>query len=773
MAKSANLGFPRLGADRQWKKACEKYWAGRLSRDELYGTAKDLTAQHWKLQAKVGLDVIPANDFSFYDHVLDTSVMVGAVPSRYGWDASGEVDLDVYFSMARGRQDKVADVTAGEMTKWFDTNYHYIVPEFTPETSFRLASQHLFRAVDHARAAGIVNPRPVLVGPATYLLLGKALADGFNLLNLAADLAGVYGEILQRLHRLGIEWVQMDEPALVGDLDEEGYAIFRRIYNLIIPQSDRPKIMLATYFGGLEDNTGLALSLATEGLHLDLVRAPDQLDDVLQDLDPSVLLSCGVVNARNVWRTDLDVALQLLQKAADRQGADHLEVAPSCSLLHCPLDLNLETDLDPNIKSWMAFGLQKLEEVAVLTRALNEGNAAVADALKASRAALQSRAASEKTALPVVRSAVQAATPSMMHRRSPFKIRKAVQQERFNLPPLPTTSVGSFPQTEAVRRLRADRRKGIITPQEMDTALKLEIARAVRFQEETGLDVLVHGEFERNDMVEYFGQQIDGFVFTQHGWVQSYGSRAVKPPIIYGDVRRRSPMTVDWAVHAQTQSSKPVKGMLTGPVTMLEWSFVRDDQPRRDTCLQLALAIRDETSDLEAAGIGIIQIDEPALREGMPLRRKHWDEYLEWAVNCFKLASSGVADDTQIQTHMCYSEFNDIMPSVAALDADVLLIEASRSRMELLEVFHRYEYPNDIGPGAYDIHSPRVPSCEEMAELLRLALEHVDHQRLWVVPDCGLKTRRWEEVIPALQNMVKAARQIRREVSKRLIMSKE
>ena len=522
--------------------------------------------------------------------------------------------------------------------------------------------------------------------------------------------------------------------------------------------------MLATYFGGLDDNTELALSLNTEGLHLDLVRAPDQLDKVLPKLNGKITLSCGVVNGRNVWRTNLEAALKLLEKATGKVGSDHIEVAPSCSLLHCPLDLNLETKLDPEIKQWMAFGIQKLEEVVTLTKALNEGRAAVQGALQDSQEALNRRRVSSRVISPQVQAAIKAVTPDMTQRRSTFNSRVLLQQKRLHLPTLPTTMVGSFPQTDSIRKLRAEERKGVMTSEQVETALKNEIARALKFQEEIGVEVPVHGEFERNDMVEYFGQQMDGFVFTQHGWVQSYGSRAVKPPIIYGDVRRRKPMTVDWAKYAQSLTTRPVKGMLTGPVTMLEWSFVRDDQPRRDTCLQLALAIRDEVTDLEAAGIAVIQIDEPALREGMPLRRKEGDSYLEWAVNCFKVASSGVRDDTQIHTHMCYSEFNDIMPSVAAMDADVLLIEASRSRMELLEVFHRYQYPNDIGPGVWDIHSPRVPSCEEMTDLLRLAIEHVDPNRLWVVPDCGLKTRRWVEVIPASKNMVCAARTLRVEL---------
>ncbi len=764
MAKAANLGFPRLGIRRELKKACEAYWSKKIDQGELEKVADELTQRHWKLQQQAGIEIIPCNDFSFYDHMLDTAVMVGAVPPRFDADAHEKIDLDIYFALARGRQDKSKDVTPLEMTKWFDTNYHYLVPEFYPNLRFHLASKHPFAAVEKARAAGIANPRPVLVGPATFLLLGKFSGRDFSRVDLVDGLVEVYKKVFRRFHELGVDWVQVDEPILVTDLDQAARSILSTAYGQLSQETDRPKIMLATYFGGLEENTELTLSLGMEGLHLDLVRAPEQLEEVLAQIDNCLTLSLGVVDGRNVWRADLDRALALLHKAASKIGGERLQVAPSCSLLHCPLDLREETDLDPEVKGWLAFGAQKLEEVAILTRALNEGEAATAKPFSLSRSIHRQRRSSVKVNSAEIR-LKQAHVAQRQHQREvPARLRRIIQQDKYNLPPLPTTTIGSFPQTEAIRRLRAQNKKGLISAQQMEGVLRAEIIRAIRFQEEAGLDVLVHGEFERNDMVEYFAQQMEGFAFTNQGWVQSYGSRAVKPPLIFGDIRRRQPMTVKWSTFAQSQTRKPVKGMLTGPITMLEWSFVRDDQQRQATCEQLALAIRDEATDLEKAGIGIIQIDEPALREGMPLRRKHWESYLDWAVKCFRLASSGVRPETQIHTHMCYSEFNEMLETIASLDADVISIEASRSRMDLLEAFKTYDYPTDVGPGVFDIHSMRVPPAEEMAELLRKALRYIGEEKLWVNPDCGLKTRRWEEVIPALQNMVQAAKIIRQEL---------
>ncbi len=761
VAKAANLGFPRLGIGREWKKACEKFWAGGISEAELLQTASQLKARHWKLQIDAGLDVIPCNDFAFYDQMLDMMRLMGAVPPRFGGWSDGGIPLDVYFAMARGKQDPSGDAAPLEMTKWFDTNYHYLVPEFHPGLKFRLASEHPFQAVREARAAGVADPRPVLIGPATFLLLGKIVESGFNRLDRLDELTDVYAEILRRFDLLGVPWVQMDEPILTTDLTAEGMEIFRRAYRHLAASPGRPRILLAAYFGGLEENADAALAAGVEGLHLDLVSAPSQLYSILEKIPADFHLSLGVVDGRNVWRADLDKALHLLKSAADRLDSSRIEVAPSCSLLHCPLDVALETELDPEIKEWLAFGVQKLEEVATLTRALNEGETAVSDALEASRAILRKRRTSPRVVLPEARRAQAAVTDPMTRRTSPYPRRSRLQRDRFKLPLLPTTTIGSFPQTEEIRRLRADHRRGRITADQLQKELQAQTVKAIKFQEAAGLDVLVHGEFERTDMVEYFAQQMDGFTFTTHGWVQSYGTRAVKPPILYGDVRRRGAMTVEWAQFAQAQTPKPVKGMLTGPVTLLKWSFVRDDQPRAVTCEQLALAVREEVADLERAGIGIIQIDEPALREGMPLRRRDWGEYLNWAVRCFRLASGGVRDDTQIHTHMCYAEFNEILNSIADLDADVLSIEASRSRMDLLHSFEQFDYPNEIGPGVWDIHSPRVPSQEEIVALLEKAMRCVPPDRLWVNPDCGLKTRKWSEIIPALKNMVAAAKTIR------------
>jgi 5-methyltetrahydropteroyltriglutamate--homocysteine methyltransferase len=771
VAITANLGFPRLGLGREWKWTSEKFWTGKISRQELLNTADELTVRHWKLQADRGIEIIPCNDFAFYDQMLDTAVMVGAVPPRYDAPSEGEIDLPVYFAMARGRQDLSSDVTAMEMTKWFDTNYHYIVPEFSPGMRFRLASQHPFRAVERARAAGVAHPRPVLVGPATFLLLGKTVGEDFERVDLVPDLIGVYVEILARYQEMGVPWVQIDEPALVTDLDESAREIFRRCYGVLGGAIRRPKIMLATYFGGLDENADLALSLGAEGLHLDLVRAPQQLAGILDKLNQGTTMSLGVVDGRNVWRMDLDKALTLLRQAAERIGSDRLQVAPSCSLLHCPLDVNSESKLDPEIKGWLAFGLQKLEEVEALTRALNEGEEAVAPFFALSRQALTGRSSSPRVVIPEVRKRLTKITEKMSRRQTDAAERRPIQRAELKLPLFPLTTIGSFPQTEEIRKLRAGLKKGAITQPQLDEALRAEMARTIKFQEAAGLDVLVHGEFERNDMVEYFGEQMDGFVFTENAWVQSFGSRAVKPPIIFGDVQRRGPMTVEWIKHAQSLTPKPVKGMLTGPVTMMEWSFVRDDQPRRETCRQLALALREEVADLEHAGIKIIQIDEPALPGGLPLKRRDWPQYLNWAVDCFRLASGAVADRTQIHTHMCYCEFSEILDAIAALDVDVISFEGSRSRMEILDGLRRvtgspkaFGFPSDVGPGVYDIHSPRVPSSEEIVQLLQRALETIPAERLWINPDCGLKTRAWHEIIPAIKNMVLAAKMVRKRI---------
>ena len=765
MALATNLGFPRIGPRRELKQATEAYWNGELDAAGLLAEAGRLRQLHWQMQREAGMDQVPCNDFSLYDHVLDMACTVGAVPPRYGWE-EGPVPLDIYFAMARGTPDGQA---ALEMTKWFDTNYHYIVPEFTAGQRFQLTSTKAVEEYREARSAGF-DARPVLVGPVSFLLLGKVRDGRVDRLSLLDSLLEVYARLLEELAAAGARWVQLDEPWLALDLGEAERQALRRAYGALAEAAGgRLRLLLATYFEGLRDNLPVALGLPVSGLHLDLVRAPDQLQALLAAGVPDgLVLSLGVVDGRNVWRTDLEQALTLLETAARKVGRERVWVAPSCSLLHVPYDVEMETALDPQVRGWLAFARQKLHEVAILARALREGREAVASELAASRQVAESRRRSPRRTQPQVQQRLAAEAASAAGRASPHPVRRALQQAHLGLPPFPTTTIGSFPQTRELRRLRAQLRRGQLDPEAYRQAIRQEIARVVRLQEELGLDVLVHGEPERNDMVEYFAQQMEGFAFTEHGWVQSYGTRYVKPPIIYGDVHRPRPMTVEWIAWAQSLTARPVKGMLTGPVTILQWSFVRDDQPRELTCRQIALAIRDEVQDLEAAGIRVIQIDEPAFREGLPLRRSDWPDYLRWATECFRLATSGVQDRTQIQTHMCYSEFNDIIGAIAALDADVILIEGSRSGMEILEAFRTFRYANDVGPGVYDIHSPRVPPVEEMVGLLRKALEVLRPEQVWVNPDCGLKTRTYDEVVPSLRNLVAAARALREEYAARV-----
>ena len=768
----ATLGTPRIGPRRELKVALESFWAGKTGEAELHEAAARLRAANWARQKARGVGVIPSNDFSLYDQVLDTSVMVGAIPEIYGWHG-GKVPLSVYFAMARGADGAGEEAACGhahhapaqgvpaqEMTKWFDTNYHYMVPEFVPGQRFELAS---LKAVDEYREARALGheTRPVLVGPVTFLKLGKSKAAGFDPLSLLGNLLPVYIDVLRRLSANGAEWVQMDEPCLVLDLDDATRNAVRQAYASIAHALPNLKIMLATYFGALDDNLDLAVSLPVAGLHLDLARAPGQLAAVAAKAPAGLVLSLGAIDGRNIWRADLPALAGRLQEVVARRGTDHVQIAPSCSLLHVPIDLDQETDLDPDLKSWLSFSLQKMDELSVLAAALSGDAARVKDALDASAAAAAARRASPKVHSAAVAARVAAVTPEMAGRTSPFAARAEVQRRRFDLPAFPTTTIGSFPQTSEVRQARSAHAKGALSDDAYARFLREETARTVRWQEEIGLDVLVHGEFERNDMVQYFGEQLSGFAFTRHGWVQSYGSRYVRPPILFGDVARPAPMTVEWWRYAQSLTKKPLKGMLTGPVTILNWSFVRDDVPRSAACRQIALAIRDEVADLEASGAAMIQIDEAALREGLPLRRSQWADYLAWAVDCFRLCSSGVADDTQIHTHMCYSEFNDIIDAIGAMDADVISIETSRSKMELLDAFRTYKYPNEIGPGVYDIHSPRVPAVSEMTDLVARARRQLDDSQIWINPDCGLKTRKWEEVRPALVNMVAAAREIR------------
>ncbi len=754
LLNARNLGFPRIGKYRELKFALESYWSEKSSEKDLLETARQLRRKHWQLQLLAGVSVPPSNDFSLYDHVLDMALMLGAIPSRFK-KFDEQSGLKSYFAMARGSN----DTPALEMTKWFDTNYHYVVPEFEPDQQYELSSTKILDEYLEAKALGI-DTRPVILGPVTFVLLGKPTDPRVTRPAVLKQILPIYKALLRRLFEEGADWIQIDEPYLCLDLDSTSKAMYRDAYQELRGVASLPKFMLATYFGGLGNNLDLALSLGAAGIHLDLVRAPEQLIALFEKCPSDLRVSLGLVDGRNVWRTDLKKALNLVRFALDSLGPDRVDIAPSCSLLHSPFDLSAETNLDAEVWGWMAFAIQKLEEVATLSRVIS-GEGDYQQKLAENARSLESRRTSKRIDQADVKGRIAAIDDSMLRRKSAYPERHRKQVESLTLPKFPTTTIGSFPQTQEVRKTRSAHRAGKIHPKVYEGFLKEEIKRCVRFQEEIGLDVLVHGEFERNDMVEYFGEQLEGFVFSENGWVQSYGSRCVKPPIIYGDISRPKPMTVYWVQYAQSQTKKPVKGMLTGPVTILQWSFVRDDQLRSETCRQIALAIRDEVADLEAAGIKIIQIDEPAIREGLPLRRADWPQYLEWSVNAFRLASSGVQDHTQIHTHMCYSEFNDIIDSIVSMDADVISIECSRSRMELLDAFRRVRYPNEIGPGVYDIHSPRVPQDGEMANLLHQALEVLTPEQLWVNPDCGLKTRGWPEVRQALTKMVNTAKELR------------
>ncbi|MDL0439840.1 5-methyltetrahydropteroyltriglutamate--homocysteine S-methyltransferase [Stutzerimonas frequens] len=763
MAVAHNLGFPRIGADRELKKALEAYWKGELDEQGLRQVGRQLRARHWQAQLDAGIELLPVGDFAWYDQVLSHSLMFGVIPQRFR-PAEGQPTLDTLFAMARGVTNSCCGGgQAQEMTKWFDTNYHYLVPEFSVDQQFQLSWTQLFEEVEEAKALGHAI-KPVLIGPLSYLWLGKLKGEAdqtqtFDKLELLDRLLPVYGEVLDRLAAQGVEWVQIDEPILALDLPQDWKNAFERAYNLL--QRAPLKKLVATYFGGLEDNLGLAATLPVDGLHIDLVRAPEQYPVILDRLPAYKVLSLGLVNGRNVWRCDLDKALEVARHAAERLG-ERLWLAPSCSLLHSPVDLEREDRLDEEVKSWLAFAVQKCSEVATLARAIDDPqDAEVQAALARSRAVQAARAQSPRIHKPAVQARLAAIEAKDSRRTSVFATRIELQRARLQLPAFPTTTIGSFPQTPAIRLARQAYKQGRLSLGDYTEAMQAEIRHAVAVQEQIGLDVLVHGEAERNDMVEYFAEQLEGYVFTRFGWVQSYGSRCVKPAIIYGDLSRPRPMTVDWIRYAQQQTDRIMKGMLTGPVTMLMWSFAREDVPREVQARQLALAIRDEVCDLEAAGIRIIQIDEAAFREGLPLRREQWRHYLDWAVEAFRLCASGVRDETQIHTHMCYSEFNDVIESIAAMDADVITIETSRSQMELLEAFRAFDYPNDIGPGVYDIHSPRVPDTAEMVQLLEKAAECIPAERLWVNPDCGLKTRGWPETEAALVNMVAAARQLR------------
>lgn len=754
-----NLGYPRIGSQRELKKANESYWSGKITQNDLLHTGENIRRKNWELQQQAGIDLIPSNDFSFYDQVLDMTLMVGAIPERYAEvliENDQNTYLDLYFAMARGYQKDGLDITAMEMTKWFDTNYHYIVPEFVKDQEFKPFSGKVVEEFEEAAKHGI-KTKPVLIGPVSYLLLGKEKEPGFSRISLLGKLLPVYFHLIEKLEAEGAEWIQFDEPFLALDLSYAEKEAFRIAYHAIRNRFPKLKTLLATYFEGLNGNTLLAVNLPVCALHLDLVRNSGQLGEVLKAIPAAMSLSLGLVDGRNIWKNDYEKSLGWIEEVREAIGESRIMIAPSCSLIHAPVDLDNETEIVSDIRNWLAFARQKLGEVSDLC-AIASGDLS---SLEINRKAIAARKTSVLIHKPEVKYRTEGISERDDQRGSDFKTRQKIQQERFGLPLFPTTTIGSFPQTEFVRQLRADLKKGILTQEEYDKKIEKATIDAIRWQEDIGIDVLVHGEFERNDMVEYFGERLDGFLFTKNGWVQSYGSRCVKPPVIFGDVSRPEDMTVRWSSFAQANTEKLMKGMLTGPVTILQWSFVRDDQPRSVTANQIALAIRDEVVALERAGIKVIQIDEPAIREGLPLRKADRPAYLDWAVKAFRISASGVRDETQIHTHMCYSEFNDIIRHIAAMDADVITIETSRSQMELLEAFADFEYPNEIGPGVYDIHSPRVPSVSEMVDLLEKAAGLLPVRNLWVNPDCGLKTRKWPETEAALRNMVAAAMAVR------------
>ncbi|HFR4115639.1 TPA: 5-methyltetrahydropteroyltriglutamate--homocysteine S-methyltransferase [Yersinia enterocolitica] len=749
------LGFPRVGLKRELKKAQESYWAGNSTQEELLNVGRELRARHWQQQQQAGVDLVPVGDFAWYDHVLTTSLLLGNVPERHQ-NADGSIDLDTLFRIGRGRAPTGTPAAAAEMTKWFNTNYHYMVPEFQQGQQFKLGWTQLLDEVDEALALGH-KIKPVLLGPVTYLWLGKVKGEQFDRLSLLKDILPVYQQVLGELAKRGIEWVQIDEPALVLELPQEWLDAYQPAYQALQGQV---KLLLTTYFDSIGHNLDTIRALPVQGLHVDVVAGQDDIAELNAKLPQEWLLSLGVINGRNVWRADLSHWFERLQPLVNSRP---LWLGSSCSLLHSPIDLSEETRLDAEVKSWFAFALQKCTELALLTQALNAPSEAKLAELAAYSAPIRARRASSRVHNAQVEQRLAAITAQDIERQQPYEARAAAQRKRFNLPAWPTTTIGSFPQTTEIRGLRLDFKQGRLDGRNYRTGISEHIKQAIAEQERLGLDVLVHGEAERNDMVEYFGEHLDGFVFTQNGWVQSYGSRCVKPPVIIGDISRPEAITVEWAKYAQSLTDKPVKGMLTGPVTILCWSFPREDVSRETIAKQIALALRDEVEDLEKAGIGIIQIDEPALREGLPLRRADWQAYLQWAVDAFKLNAAVAQNDTQIHTHMCYCEFNDIMDSIAALDADVITIETSRSDMELLESFEDFAYPNEIGPGVYDIHSPNVPSVEWIEALLRKAAQRIPAERLWVNPDCGLKTRGWPETRQALANMVLAAQRLREE----------
>lgn len=763
MALATIPGYPRIGKHRELKKALESFWAGKTGEADLLGTAREIYTAGWATQQAAGIDLVPVNDFSFYDQVLDTAGLLGLIPERYQTDEDA-VGMDTYFAMARGRTGE-RDVPAMEMTKWFDTNYHYIVPELGPDSMFRLNGSKPFVMLEAAQKAG-VPAKVVLGGPVTFLALAKSGVDGFDPLNLLDRLLPVYAEIVERLAEAGAEWIQFDEPILVTDFRDGTLGALARAYDALAAARGDANLIVQTYFDHVGEAYQTLIGLPVQGIGLDFVRGPENLDLIRHYGFPAdKVLVAGVIDGRNIWAADLEAAFATLTDLAAAVDVEHIHVSTSCSLQHVPYDVELETGLDPEVKGWLAFAEQKLREVAILTRGLNDGRHAIAAGLAVSTAIRETAATSARRRNQAVQQRLTDLPANSASRAVPYAERAALQQERLHLPPLPTTTIGSFPQTGEVRAARRRFERGELDQAGYEAFIEGQIRDVIAHQESLGIDVLVHGEPERNDMVQYFGEQLDGFAFTRHGWVQSYGSRYVRPPVIHGDVSRSAPMTVRWATYAQSLSEHPVKGMLTGPVTILNWSFVRDDQPRSVTCRQIALAMRDEVADLDAAGIAMIQIDEAALREGLPLHRDDWDEYLGWAVECFRITAGGARPETQVHTHMCYSEFGDIFGAISDLDADVISIENARSGLELLQAFREQGYDKGVGPGVYDIHSPRVPPAAEIAANLRATLTVLDAGRVWVNPDCGLKTRRPEESTATLRNMVAAAQEVRAELA--------
>ena len=758
MMLSSNLGYPRIGPNRELKWLLESFWKKKINKTNLFENISDIKKNNWIKQKKAGIHFIPSNDFSLYDHVLDMCLTVNAVPDRFKKLKNKKNKLDLYFAMARGYQSGRIDIKAMEMTKWFDTNYHYIVPEFKPNQKFKLTFSKIIDEFLEAKSFGIIT-RPVILGPLSFLYLGKSVSNKLNKFNLLGKIIPVYKEIFAKLKKFGAEWIQVDEPILSLDLENNLKKKFINTYNIL--SKDSPKILLTSYFASAYPNYDLLKNISVNGIHFDLVNTEDKdLNKILQNFPKNKFFSAGLVNGRNIWKNNLLKSIQVIKKIKRKVSSDRLIISSSCSLLHSPVDLNKEETIDPKIKDWLSFADQKLIEIVFLQRYFNSSLVNSSEYLLHNKTSIKKRETSKLIHNKIVKKRIKSISSKMLRRNNNYFLRKKIQSQ-LNLPLFPTTTIGSFPQTSEVRKFRLKFKKKEISKKNYEKFLKNETKKAIKFQENIDIDVVVHGEFERNDMVEYFGEQLNGFIFTKFGWVQSYGSRCVKPPIIFGDITRTKPMTVFWSKFAQSLTKRIVKGMLTGPVTILQWSFVRDDQPREITCKQIALALLDEVLDLEKNGLKIIQIDEPALREGLPLRKCDWNSYLKWAIDSFKIASSSVNDKTQIHTHMCYGEFDDILDSIEKLDADVISIETSRSNMELLNSFKSYKYPNSIGPGVYDIHSPRVPSVNEMKNLLTKAQKYINKEKIWVNPDCGLKTRGWTEVKQSLKSMVSVAKSFR------------